>query len=128
VSCDFTVILDVQFSYCYKCITWHHSTEIEAEELKKKYHEEKQAKGTSNKEKKHFLKKCAGIDVEKPSLQHQSASSEAKRKKKLCDTKSNSAPQKKILVATESPQKQCPVVESIIDSPDIIEKTCKVGK
>jgi hypothetical protein len=44
-------------------MTWHHPTEIEAEELKKKYHEEKQDKGTSNKENKHSLKKCAGIDV-----------------------------------------------------------------
>ncbi len=122
-------------------MTWHHPTEIEADELIKKYHQEKQAKGTSNKEKKHSLKKCAVIDVEKPSLQHQSASSEknadqnlvnnkalTKSKKKLCDTKSNSAPKKKILVTTKSPQKQCPVVESIIDSSDIIGKTCKVGK
>ena len=83
-------------------MTWHHPTEIEAEELKKKYHEEKQVKGTSNKEKKHSLKKCAGIDVGKPSLQHQSASSEknadqnlvnnkalTKNKKKLCDKKVN---------------------------------------
>ena len=51
-----------------------------------------------------------------------------KIKKKLCDTKSNSAPKKKILVTTKSPQKQGPVVKSIIDSSDIIEKTCKVGK
>ena len=56
-------------------MTWHHPTEIEAEELKKKYHEENQTKDTSKKEKKYSLKKCAGIDVEKPSLQHQSASS-----------------------------------------------------
>ena len=122
-------------------MTWHHPTEIEAEELKKKYHDEKQSKGTSNKENKHSLKKCAGKDVGKPSLQHQSASSEknadqnlvnnkalTKNKKKLCDKKSESAPQKKVLVTTKSSQKQCPVVESIIDSSDIIEKTCKVGK
>ena len=79
--------------------------------------------------------------MEKPALQHQSASSKnnagqnlvnnkalAKSKKKLCDTKSNSVSKKKILVATKSPQKQCPVVENIVDSSDIIEKTCKVGK
>ena len=83
-------------------MTWYHPTEIEAEELKKKYHEEKQSKGTSNKENKHSLKKCAGKDVGKPSLQHQSASSEknadqnlvnnkalTKNKKKLCDKKVN---------------------------------------
>jgi hypothetical protein len=79
--------------------------------------------------------------VEKPSLQHQSASSEknadhnlvnnkalAKNKKKLCDKKSECAPKKKVLVTAKSSEKQCPVVESIIDSSDFIEKTCKVGK
>ena len=49
---------------------------IKAEELKKKYHEAKQAKGTSNKEKKHSLKKWAERDVEKPALHHQNPSSE----------------------------------------------------
>ena len=85
------------------------------EELKKKYHEAKQAKGTSNKDKNHLLKKWAKRDVEKPALLHQSPSSEknachklvnnktlVKRKDNLCDTKRKPAPKKKTLVDTES--------------------------
>ena len=48
------------------------------EELKKKYHGAKQAKGTSNKEKMHSLKKWAEREVKKPALHHQSPSSEKK--------------------------------------------------
>ena len=40
------------------------------------YHEAKQAKGTSNKDKNHLLKKWAERDVEKPALHHQRPSSE----------------------------------------------------
>ena len=65
----------------------------------------RQAKGTSNEEKKHSLKKWAERDVEKPVLHHQSPSSEkiayhklvnnktlVMRKENLCVTKRKSAP------------------------------------